>query len=395
MGHSPISVYLAGGKRTPFGKFGGTLATLSPLELCQRASDALLLELKLSPNQIDQVIVANVVPPTPDTLYCARHLALRLKMPQTTPGLMVNRLCGSGFEAIIQAQHLIERGDAEAILVAGVENMSMIPHLLYGARFGTKYGSPPMADFLLDTLTDKEACIPMGETAERLADEYKISRAESDSFSLQSHQKAARARAEGKFQGEIVAINSGKINLELDEHVRPDATIEELAKLRPSFRKDGVVTPGSASGIVDGAAVVLVASEAFVKKNNLPKLAKLGESAVIGVDPTKMGIGPVPAIELTLKKAKKSISEIDLFEINEAFAPQAMSCAKALNIPSEKLNVWGGAVALGHPLGASGIRLALTLARQLKDRKKTTGIASACIGGGQGIALLITRDENV
>jgi acetyl-CoA C-acetyltransferase/acetyl-CoA acyltransferase 2 len=252
-----------------------------------------------------------------------------------------------------------------------------------------------MADFLLDTLTDKEACIPMGETAERLADEYKISRAESDSFSLQSHQKAARARAEGKFQGEIVAINSGKINLELDEHVRPDATIEELAKLRPSFRKDGVVTPGSASGIVDGAAVVLVASEAFVKKNNLPKLAKLGESAVIGVDPTKMGIGPVPAIELTLKKAKKSISEIDLFEINEAFAPQAMSCAKALNIPSEKLNIWGGAVAIGHPLGASGIRLALTLARQLQDRKKTTGIASACVGGGQGIALLITRDENV
>lgn len=395
MGHSPISVYLAGGKRTPFGKFGGTLATLSPLELCQIASDALLAELKLSPDRIDQVIVANVIPSTPDTLYCARHLALRLKMPQTTPGFMVNRLCGSGFEAIIQAQHLIERGDAEAILVAGVENMSMIPHLLYGARFGTKYGSPPMADFLLDTLTDKEACLPMGETAERLADEYKISRLESDAFSQHSHQKAAHARKEGKFQDEIIAISSGKINLDIDEHVRPDATIGELAKLRPSFRKEGVVTPGSASGIVDGAAVVLIASETFLKKNNIPKLAKLGESAVVGVDPTKMGIGPVPAIELTLKKAKKTISEIDLFEINEAFAPQAMSCAKALNIPMEKLNIWGGAVAIGHPLGASGIRLAFTLARQLKDQQKSIGVSSACIGGGQGIALLLTKADDV
>lgn len=395
MGHSPISVYLAGGKRTPFGKFGGTLATLSPLELCQYASMALLSELNLDSDQINQVIVANVIPPTPDTLYCARHLALRLKMPQITPALMVNRLCGSGFEAIIQAQHLIERGDAEAILVAGVENMSMIPHLLYGARFGTKYGAPPAADFLLDTLTDKEACLPMGETAERLADEYKISRAESDAFALYSHQKATRARSEGKLQGEIVSIKSGKISIEQDEHVRPDATIGELAKLRPSFRKEGVVTPGSASGIVDGAAVVLVASEAFMKKHKIPKLAKLGESAVVGVDPTKMGIGPVPAIELTLKKAGKSIAEIDLFEINEAFAPQAMSCAKALNIPSDKLNIWGGAVAIGHPLGASGVRLALTLARQLKDQNKKIGIASACIGGGQGIALLITKGDHV
>jgi acetyl-CoA acyltransferase 2 len=395
MGHSPVSVYLAGGKRTPFGKFGGTLAALSPLELCQRASVALLAELKLSPDQIDQVIVANVIPSTPDTLYCARHLALRLQMPQATPGLMVNRLCGSGFEAIIQAQHLIERGDAEAILVAGVENMSMIPHLIYGARFGTKYGSPPMADFLLDTLTDKEACLPMGETAERLADEYSISRAESDAYSLHSHQKAARARLEGKFKDEIVAIQSGKINLEHDEHVRLEATLGDLAKLRPSFRKEGVVTPGSASGIVDGAAVVLIASEAFLHKNKIPKLAKLGESAVIGVDPTKMGIGPVPAIELTLKKARKTIAEIDLFEINEAFAPQAMACAKALKLPSDKLNIWGGAVAIGHPLGASGVRLALTLARQLKDQQKTTGIASACIGGGQGIALLLTKAQDV
>lgn len=395
MGQAPVSVYLAGGKRTPFGKFGGTLASVSPLELCEAAAQVLIGELKLNPDSIDQVIVANVIPPTPDTLYCARHLGLRLKLRQEAPAHMVNRLCGSGFEAIIQAQRLIQCGEAEAILVAGVENMSMIPHLLYGARFGTKYGHPPMADFLLDTLTDKEACISMGETAEGLALEFGIGRQAVDAYTLASHQRAVRARVAGHFNSEIAPFQKGRISLTEDEHVRTDASLEQLAKLRPTFRKDGVITAASASGIVDGAAVVLVASEQYIQKHQIKALARIGASAVVGVDPKRMGIGPVPAIQATLKKAQKEISEIDLFEINEAFAPQAMACASALTISHERLNIWGGAVAIGHPLGATGVRLALTLAHQLQAEKKSTGIASACIGGGQGIAVLLERTADV
>ncbi|MBY0518332.1 MAG: thiolase family protein [Bacteriovoracaceae bacterium] len=383
-------VYLVNGKRTPFGKFGGSLSTFSTLDLCVHAASALFAESKISPDSIDQVIVSNVIPPTAATLYCARHLALKLGMPVETPAYIVNRLCGSGIEAIVQAQRLIQMGEAQAILVAGVENMSMIPHLLYGARFGTKYGNPKTADFLLDTLTDQLSQIPMGETAEKLADEYKISREESDEFSLNSHKKAEAAWASGKFTSEVVSVKLAKSNLEKDEHLRADATIADLSKLKPSFRKEGVVTPGSASGIVDGAAVVLIASEAYIQKHGLSPLATLGDSAVVGVDPAKMGIGPYPAIEKLLKKTNKKLSEIDLIEINEAFSPQVIACAKALQYPMNQLNIWGGAIAMGHPLGATGVRIALTLARQLRDNKQKTGIASACIGGGQGIALCLS-----
>lgn len=390
MGHTTMdSVFLVQGKRTPFGKFGGSLSSLSPLELVFAAAQALISELGIKADQINQVIVANVIPPTADTLYCARHLALKLGMPITTPAHMVNRLCGSGIEAIIQAKRLIQMKEAEAVLVAGVENMSMIPHLLYGARFGTKYGNPRTADFLLDTLTDQQACIPMGETAERLADEYAISREESDKFSLASQQKASSAWKNGKFKDEVVSIQVGKNLITKDEHFRDDATLDDLAKLKPTFRKNGVVTAGSASGIVDGAAVVLIASESFIKKNGLNPLAEIGLSEVVGVEPTKMGIGPYPAITNLLSKMNKKISDIDLVEINEAFAPQALACAKALDLPLDKLNVWGGAVALGHPLGATGIRITLTLARQMRERSARMGIASACIGGGQGIALCL------
>lgn len=391
MGHTQAEkVYIIGGKRTPFGSFGGSLGHLEPSELCVFSAKAILEDLKLSPDLIDQVIVANVIPSTPATLYSARHLALKLGMKIQTPALMMNRLCGSGMEAIIQAKRLISTGEAECVLVSGVENMSMIPHLTYGARFGTKYGGLKSRDFLLDTLTDELSMTPMGITAENLAQEYQITRAQVDQFSLESHQKAVKAR--DFLRKEIAPVEvKGKL-IQDDEHVRTDAKIEEISKLKPTFKKDGVVTAASASGIVDGAASVLIASHAFIKRHKLQPLCAIEASKVVGVEPTKMGIGPVPAIEGLLRDANKDIKSIDLFEINEAFAPQVLSCQKALEIPSEKLNIWGGAIAIGHPLGASGVRLALTLGRQLQNLGLKSGIVSACIGGGQGIAILISRE---
>jgi acetyl-CoA C-acetyltransferase/acetyl-CoA acyltransferase 2 len=382
-------VMLVGGKRTPFGKFGGSLMDITPVDLSVIAGKAVLNELKVAPDKIDQVIMGNVVPSSTDTMYGARHVALKLGMPITTPGHVVNRLCGSGIEIILQARRIIEAGEAEAIMVVGVENMSMIPHLVYGSRFGTKYGSLKTVDMLLDALSDKYACISMGDTAENLAREYQISRSDCDQYSLNSHLKAKKAYENNFLQGEITPIVEGKINCSQDEHLRLDATIEQMQKLKPSFAKDGVVTPASASGIVDGACALIIASEDFCQKNSLNPMAEIIDGNVIGVDPKIMGIGPVPAIKKILEKNNLKLNQIDNFEINEAFAAQTLACAKALELDQSRLNIWGGAVALGHPLGASGARIALTLSRQLKQNKGQLGIASACIGGGQGIAVLI------
>lgn len=381
-------VFLIDGKRTPFGKFGGSLKHLKPVELSVISSDGLLKSLKLNPSLIDHVIFSNVIPSTPDTLYGARHLGLKLGIPTEVPGYSVNRLCGSGIEAIIQAKRLIQMGDANCVLVSGSENMSMAPHLCYGARFGTKYGAPIMKDLLLDALTDENCQTPMGITAENMAEKFNISREESDSFSYYSHIKAKKAVDAGFFNDEIIPYE-GRQKISADEHLREDISLEDLKTLKPSFKKDGVVTPASASGIVDGAASVLIASEEFCLKHGLSPMAEVINSAVVGVEPTLMGIGPVNAINNLLKKESLPLADIDFFEINEAFAPQVLGVVKGLDIPLNKLNIWGGAVALGHPLGATGTRLVLTLARQLKINGKNWGIASACIGGGQGIALLL------
>lgn len=391
MGRSQGKIFIVGGKRTPFGKFGGSLAHLLPVDLAAIATQALLSETKIASDTIDQVIFANVIPSTPDTLYAGRHLALKAGFKLETPGVVVNRLCGSGIQALMDAARLIHTGEAQAILVGGAENMSMAPHLTYGARFGTKYGGLGSKDLLLDTLYDKYAEIPMGQTAENLAESYSVSREESDLFAFESHQKANQAYAAGFIQPELAIVHTDKVNCLKDEHLREDSNLADMQKLKPTFKKNGTVTAGSASGIVDGACAMIVASEEYVKKNNLNPLAEIIAGEVIGVDPRNMGIGPVPAIRRLLEKQNMKISEIDLFEINEAFAPQVIACRKALEIPPEKLNIWGGAVALGHPLGATGIKITLSLARELQQFKKTMGIASACIGGGQGIALLIKR----
>ena len=384
-------VFIVNGKRTPFGKFGGSLGGITPVDLAVYATKALFEETKIDPETLDQVIFANVIPSTPDTLYAGRHLALKTGLKLTTPGIVINRLCGSGIQALIDATRLIRCQEAEAILVAGAENMTMVPHLIYGSRFGTKYGALKTQDLLLDTLTDKHVQTPMGITAENLAVEYTVTKEESDDYAYRSHLKAAKAYQNNLIQPELVAIKHERVDCAKDEHLREDVSLAEMQKLKPTFKKDGTVTAGSASGIVDGAAAMIIASEAYVKKHNLNPIAEIIDGQVVGVEPTKMGIGPVPAIQQLLARQKKSIQDIDLFEINEAFAPQVIACQRALEFPMEKLNIWGGAVALGHPLGATGIKISLTLARQMQHFKKDWGISSACIGGGQGIALLLKR----
>ncbi len=384
-------VFLVHGKRTPFGKFGGSLKDITPVDLAVHASKALISEIKLDASKIDQVLLGNVVPSSTDTMYGGRHLALKLGCRQETPGLVLNRLCGSGIEAILTAVRLIKLGEAQCVLAAGTENMSMVPHLTYGSRFGTKYGSLKSVDMLLDALTDQYAQTPMGITAETLSEKFEVTRSQCDEFSFNSHLRAAKAYKEGLLQGEIAPFPMKKGSVDRDEHMREDVSLEEMQSLRPTFKTDGVVTAASASGIVDGAAAVIVASESFVKRENLQPIAEIIDGHVVGVDPKIMGIGPSPAIKALLAKNNLKMEQIDLFEINEAFAGQTLSCMKDTGIPQDKINLWGGAVALGHPLGASGVRISNTLARQLKHYNKTYGIASACIGGGQGIAVLLKR----
>lgn len=389
MGADDQKIYIVDGKRTPFGKFGGSLSHLKPIDLAVHATQSLLNGLNLNPEHIDQVLFANVLPCTADTLYIGRHLALKTGMKPETPGMTINRLCGSGIQAILDAKRLIQSREAQAILVSGAETMSMTPHLIYGARFGTRYGSFKNSDLLLDTLFDTHIQMSMGQTVEKLGEEFEISRLQADQFAFNSHQKANLAYEKGFIQPELVPISQDKMTLDKDEHLRSELSLIEMQKLRSTFKKDGLTTAASASGIVDGACAMVVANEEFILKNKLTPIAEIVQGQVVGVDPAKMGLGPVPAIEKLIRSRNMDVSEIDYFEINEAFAAQVLGCQKSLKIPDEKLNIWGGAIALGHPLGATGIKITLTLSRQLAIHKKKLGIASACIGGGQGIALLI------
>jgi acetyl-CoA acyltransferase 2 len=393
MASNNTRVFLVHGKRTPFGKFGGSLKDITPVDLAVHATKALISEINLDPKKIDQVILGNVVTSSTDTMYGGRHLALKVGCEIKTPGIVINRLCGSGIEAIMQATHLIRLGEAQCVLAAGTENMSMVPHLVYGGRFGTKYGALKNVDMLLDALTDQYAQTPMGITAENLSEQMGVTREACDLYSYESHKRAAKAYENNYLQGEIAPVQIKKSVCDRDEHLRTDVSVEEMKSLRPTFKEGGVVTAASASGIVDGAASVIIASEEFVKREGLKPIAEIIDGAVIGVDPKIMGIGPSPAIKLLLEKTKMKKEDIDLFEINEAFAGQTLSCMKDADIDHNKINIWGGAVALGHPLGASGVRITNTLARQLKQTNKKYGIASACIGGGQGIAILIKRCE--
>lgn len=388
-------IFIVGAKRTPFGTFGGVFKNTLGSELQTIAAVAALKEAGLKPELIDSVNIGNVIVGSQtDGGYLARHVLLKAGIPIDKPALAVNRLCGSGFQSIVNGAQDILTGVARISLTGGVDNMSQAPFSVRGVRFGTTLGAPiAFEDSLWAALSDTYAKMPMAITAENLAVQYKISRAEVDAFALRSQQKWKAGHDAGAFKAETAPvklnIKKKEVLVEVDEHPRPQTTAEALAKLQPIFKKDGVVTAGVASGICDGAGSVIIASEEAVKENGLKPLARLAGWSTVGVDPTIMGIGPVPAIQNLLKATKLTLNDIDLVEINEAFAPQTLACAKALNLDVEKLNVNGGAIALGHPLAASGSRITAHLVHELKRRGLKRGIGSACIGGGQGIAVLV------
>jgi acetyl-CoA acetyltransferase family protein len=383
-------IVIVAGKRTPMGEYGGALRDFTATELAAIASKAAIAQSQFEPADFAHAIFGNAMQTSGDSLYGARHVALKAGLPIELPALTVNRLCGSGIQSIISAAQLIKLGEAEVVLAGGMESMSQAPHVIRGARWGLKLGEGKLEDSLMVALLDTHCGCYMAVTAENLARKYSISREEQDQFALRSQKAAVAAAEAGKFKDEVapVEIKSRK-GVELfdrDDHMRPETTLEGLAKLRPAFSKDGFVTAGNASGIVDGGAAVVVTTAERARTKPLGRIISWG---ITGVDPTIMGIGPVPAIKMALEKAKLKLSDLDLIEINEAFAAQYLACERALELDRNKVNVNGGAIALGHPLGASGTRLTMTLLYELKRRNKRYGVASACIGGGQGIALIV------
>lgn len=391
-----MTTYIIEGARTAFGSFGGSLKDVSDIDLGVVATKEAIKRSGIPVSDIDEIIVGNIIQTSGDSAYLARHIGLKSGMLESSSALTLNRLCGSSMQSIVSGAQSIELGDANVIVAGGTENMSLAPHVLRGTRFGSPNKAPQVDDMLWDTLTDRYVGCGMGMTAENLAVKYDISREEQDAFAVVSQKRAVQARDSGRFAEEIAPVTvksrKGDVIVDTDEYIRDEVTIEGLAKLKPAFKKDGTVTPGNASGINDGAAAVLLASEAYVNEHNLKPLAKIVSWGVAGVDPSIMGIGPVPASKKALEKAGLTLEDIGLFELNEAFAAQSLAVVKELGLDREKVNVNGGAVALGHPVGASGTRITYSLAVEMKKRNVRYGLASLCIGGGQGIAIIL---ENV
>ena len=387
MVHSPEkAIVILAGARTPFGKFGGAFKRLTATELGVFAGIAAIERANVSPADVDHVIFGNVLQTSSDAIYLARHVGLHAGIPKNSPALTVNRLCGSGFQSIISGAQLLLLGEANLVLAGGTENMTQSPHVVRDARWGLPLGEGKLEDSLWSALTDTYCNVSMAMTAEKLAVRYGITRTQADAFALQSQVRASDAADAGRLSEEIVGIEGV---LENDEHPRADTTLEELAALPPAFTKDGIVTAGNACGICDGAAAVVLATEERARAENRTPLARIVSWAITGCEPSLMGIGPVEAIKIALRRADLALEQIDLFEVNEAFAAQYLAVEKELGLDRERVNVNGGAIAFGHPLGASGTRITLTLALELKRRHARYGIGSACIGGGQGIALLI------
>jgi acetyl-CoA acyltransferase 2 len=372
--------------RTPFGKFCGALKDLSATELGIIAGSAAIEKAGISPADIDHVIFGNAQQTSADAIYLARHIGLKLGVPAPVPALTVNRICGSGFQSIVSGAQLLLLGEAGFVLAGGTENMSQAPHVIRGARSGIPLGEGRLEDSLWSALTDTYCSLNMAETAENLASRYGITREEADEFAYQSQMRTKSAYESLRFNEEIVPIGGV---LDRDEHPRPSTTREALATLRPVFRKDGIVTAGNASGISDGAAAVVLSTSEAARQKGIQPLARIVSWAIAGCDPAVMGIGPVPAIGMALDRAGLALNEIDLIEVNEAFACQYLAVEKELDLDRKKVNVNGGAIAIGHPLGATGTRLTATLIYELNRRNARYGVGSACIGGGQGIALLL------
>jgi len=382
-------IVIVNGARTPMAEYNGNFTDISAIDPGVVAAKEALRRSGFAPDEIDHVIVGNALQTSGDAIYGARHVGLKAGVPNEVPALTVNRLCGSGIQSIINAAEQIELGEATTVLAGGMENMSQAPHVIRGARKGFRLGQGAMEDSLMVALLDSYSGLYMAQTSDNLARKYNISRQEQDEFALRSQRCAADARKACRLSEEIVAVTVGKKEFKEDDHLRPETTLDGLAKLKPAFAKDGFVTAGNASGIVDGAAMVTVTTAENAKgKKPLGRIVSWG---VAGCDPDIMGIGPVPSTKIALKKAGLKLADIDLIEINEAFAGQILAVVKELGIDMEKLNVNGGAIALGHPLAASGTRLVLTVLHELRRRKQRYGLASACIGGGQGIAMIVER----
>jgi acetyl-CoA acyltransferase 2 len=384
---------IVNGARTPMAEYNGSFSDITAIDLGVLAAKEALSRSGFAPDEIDHVVVGNALQTSGDAIYGARHVGLKAGIPKGVPALTVNRLCGSGIQSIISGAQQILLGESTTVLAGGMENMSQAPHVIRGARKGFKLGQGALEDSLMVALFDSYCGLYMAQTSDNLAKKYEISREEQDRFALQSQQRAAKASEKGVFADEIVPVEVGRKGEKVtaDDHPRPDTTMEGLAKLRPSFAKEGFVTAGNASGIVDGAAMLVVTTAERAKEKNLQPLGRIVSWGIAGCDPEIMGIGPVPATKIALQKAKLKIEDLDLIEVNEAFAGQILAVAKELGIDEAKLNVNGGAIALGHPLAATGTRLVLTLLLELKRRKARYGLASACIGGGQGIAMIVER----
>lgn len=388
-------VFILGGKRTPMGAYVGALKDTSAIDLGAVAARAALETTGVEPREVDHTIIGNALQTSGDAIYGARHVALKAGVPFDRPALTVNRLCGSGIQSIISGAQMIQLGEASTALVGGMESMSQAPHVIRGARSGFALGGGKLEDSLMVALLDTYCNTPMAGTAENLARKFEISREEQDAYALRSQQEAKRAQDACYFGDEIVPVEvktrKGSSIFERDDHLRPETTMEGLAKLRPSFAKDGFVTAGNASGIVDGAAALVIAGEEAVKSRNLKPMGRIVSWAYAGVEPEIMGIGPVPATRKALDKAGLKLSDMDLVEVNEAFAAQYLAVEKELGLDRSRTNVNGGAIALGHPLGATGTRLVLTILHELNRRGGRYGLATACIGGGQGIAMIVER----
>jgi len=394
-GHDREVVFLSG-KRTAFGTFGGSLKDFSATDLAAFSARGVLEDAGVDPAQVGHVIYGNALQTSSDAIYLARHVGLKAGVPQETPAVTVNRLCGSGFQAITQGAQEILLGDADVVLCGGTESMSQAPHVVRGARWGGLRLGPAgsqFEDLLWESLLDTNCDLTMAQTAEELADRYSVTREEADAVAVRSQQRSKAAWDEGRFQAEVVPITlktrKGEEAFAYDEHIRPDTTAESLARLRPYFRKDGLVTAGNASGIGDGSASTLLASREWAEREGVKPIGRLVSWAFVGVEPKVMGIGPAPAARQALERAGLTLGELDLVEVNEAFAPQYMAVEKELGLDPEKTNVNGGAIALTHPLAASGARITIHLLHELRRRGGRFALGSACIGGGQGGAVVV------
>jgi len=390
---TPMTEWI-GGKRGD-GKPGGALASVSAIELGAVAARGALERAKVAPDQVDHVIMGNAMQTSGDALYGARHVALKAGLPITVPALTVNRLCGSGIQSIVNAAHLLLLDEARIVLAGGMENMSQAPHVVRGLRTGLRLGQqPPLEDSLAVALNDSYCNCLMAQTSDNLAKKYGITREAQDDYAMRSHTAGTERTKSGRFAEEIVPVSipqrkGDPVIVSQDDHFQVAPSREALAKLPAHFGPESTVTAGNASGVVDGAAAVVVTTADVAKERGLAHLGSIVSWAYVGVEPKEMGIGPAPAIRAALQRAGMTLDQVDLFEINEAFAGQFLAVEKELGLDREKVNVNGGAIALGHPLGATGTRLVYTLLIELAQRKKKIGVASACIGGGQGIAMVV------